>query len=231
MRRYKLDLHVHTSETSPCGKIAGRELVRLYKEAGYDGIVITDHFSPEYLKSIGSVSWRETVDRFFLGYREAAAQGREIGLTVIPALELKFMGDVNDFLVYGADREFLAATPDLLHLGLERLHQLARSNGFLVYQAHPFRPKLKTAEPRLLDGIEAYNGNVRHESNNHLAVQFARDNGLRMSSGSDCHLPPDLGRGGIILTEMVQTPAQLTAVLREGRVESLIRAEDPPTSA
>ena len=87
MRRYKLDLHVHTSETSPCGKIAARELVRLYKEAGYDGIVITDHFSPEYLAFIGPLGWRETVDRFFLGYQEAAAKGREIGLAVIPGLE------------------------------------------------------------------------------------------------------------------------------------------------
>lgn len=231
MRRYKLDLHVHTSETSPCGKIAARELVRLYKEAGYDGIVITDHFSPEYLAFIGPLGWRETVDRFFLGYQEAAAKGREIGLAVIPGLELKFCGDVNDYLVYGADRDFLAATSDLLHLGLERLHRLTREKGFLIFQAHPFRPEVRAADPRLLDGVEVYNGNARHSSSNHLAYQFARDNGLRMSSGSDCHQLPDLARGGIILAEEVRTAAQLAEALRDGRIEGLIRAEDPCASA
>ena len=39
----KLDLHVHTSEVSGCGKVPAAEMVRLYHEAGYDAIVITDH--------------------------------------------------------------------------------------------------------------------------------------------------------------------------------------------
>ena len=33
----KLDLHVHTSEVSGCGRVPAAEMARLYHEAGYDG--------------------------------------------------------------------------------------------------------------------------------------------------------------------------------------------------
>ena len=39
----KIDVHVHTSEVSGCGQLPGAEMARLYKQAGYDAIVITDH--------------------------------------------------------------------------------------------------------------------------------------------------------------------------------------------
>ena len=39
------DMHIHTSESSPCGQICGDKVVEYYKKAGYDGIVITDHFT------------------------------------------------------------------------------------------------------------------------------------------------------------------------------------------
>ena len=37
----KIDVHVHTSEVSGCGQLPGAEMARLYKQAGYDAIVIT----------------------------------------------------------------------------------------------------------------------------------------------------------------------------------------------
>ena len=44
MAIYKYDIHTHTSEVSPCGKVEAEKVVELYKEAGYTGIVITDHY-------------------------------------------------------------------------------------------------------------------------------------------------------------------------------------------
>ena len=43
-KQFKLDIHVHTSETSSCGQVSAQEAVRLYEQAGYDGIIITDHY-------------------------------------------------------------------------------------------------------------------------------------------------------------------------------------------
>ena len=41
---YRYDLHVHTYEGSACARSTGAELADFYKEKGYDGIVISDHF-------------------------------------------------------------------------------------------------------------------------------------------------------------------------------------------
>ena len=39
---FKCDPHVHTDESSICGKIPAKEVVNLYKNAGFDTIFITD---------------------------------------------------------------------------------------------------------------------------------------------------------------------------------------------
>ena len=43
MAIYKYELHAHTHECDRGAVLGARELVQLYKDAGYDGIVITDH--------------------------------------------------------------------------------------------------------------------------------------------------------------------------------------------
>ena len=67
---YRYDLHVHTSEVSPCGHLDVREMVRRYEEKGYSGIWLTNHFHREFEEMTEGMSWREKAD-FFLGpYRE-----------------------------------------------------------------------------------------------------------------------------------------------------------------
>ena len=41
---YRYHTHVHTSLASACARNTGIEMVRAYKEKGYTGIFITDHF-------------------------------------------------------------------------------------------------------------------------------------------------------------------------------------------
>ena len=40
--RYKVGLHIHTTESD--GKVSPEESARIYKEAGFDAIAITDHW-------------------------------------------------------------------------------------------------------------------------------------------------------------------------------------------
>ena len=58
-----------------------------------------------------------------------------------------------------------------------------------MYQAHPYRKNAKPLDIRYLDGIEAFNVHPKHNSRNYLAVRFAKENGLAMIAGSDCHDP------------------------------------------
>ena len=43
---YKYEIHCHTKNVSRCGNLDVEELIQKYKEAGYSGIVLTDHYSP-----------------------------------------------------------------------------------------------------------------------------------------------------------------------------------------
>jgi len=91
-RKYsKFDLHVHTAETSKCGIVSAPDLVRSYKAAGYDGVVITDHMHETYISLQNCRDdWQECVTRYLFGYQEAKRVGDEIGLTVALGVELRF---------------------------------------------------------------------------------------------------------------------------------------------
>ena len=45
--KYKYELHTHTKYGSrQCGRTEPKDIARMYKEKGYSGIVLTDHYSP-----------------------------------------------------------------------------------------------------------------------------------------------------------------------------------------
>lgn len=222
MNRYKYDTHVHTVETSYCGQVTGSGLVRLYREAGYDGVVITDHYYKEYFECLPGKSWEKKIDTYLTGFRKAEEEGRKRGLRVLLGAELRFEENYNDYLVFGMDEAFLKENEALYDLGLKRFYELTRGKDILIFQAHPFRPGMIPASPLLLDGVEVYNGNARHNSGNRLAREYARKHNLLMSSGSDFHQHEDLARGGIIVPETLTTPADLVRVLQEGGVLELL---------
>lgn len=222
MKSFKFDTHVHTMETSPCGRVKGAEVALSYKEAGYQGIVITDHFYNGFFDRLSAAGWKDKVDMYLAGYREALAKGENIGLDVILGMEIRFNESFNDYLVFGIDENFLKAYPDLYTLSLEEFRSLAQKHDLLIYQAHPFRKNMIPADPRLLDGIEVYNGNPRHDSHNDLALDYANENNLKLISGSDFHQHEDLARGGIVIAERIKSSEELLDILKNDKIISLI---------
>ncbi len=223
MNTYKYDIHVHTSETSSCGKVRAKDLAGLYKAAGYHGIVITDHYYGGFFNKLKAKSWSDKIDLYLEGYRIALEEGKKQGLIVLPGIEITFPENSNDYLVYGIDEKFLKENKELFNLGLKGLRDHIKGTGFVLVQAHPFRPFMIPADPSLLDGIEVYNGNKRHDPRNHLAYDYALKYGLRMVSGSDFHREEDAGMGGIIVPREITTPAQLADTIRNGMITELIR--------
>ena len=71
-------------------------------------------------------------------------------------------------------------------------------------------------DPALLDGVEAVNRHDVHENRNDLAVAYAKRYGLRMTGGSDCHHPEDVGRGGIEAQWLPENAMELAKLLRQG---------------
>lgn len=219
---HKYDTHVHTSETSPCGIIEAQEVVRLYKDAGYDGIVITDHYYDSFFEKLGEMPWKDKVDIYLQGYCSAFDEGTNIGLTVLLGMEIRFEENPSDYLVYGITEDFLKKYPKLYKLGIKKFRQLIEDEYMLIFQAHPYRRTMVVADPQDIHGVEVFNGNPRHNSHNDKALLYAKENGLMMSSGSDFHQKEDLARGGIIITQEITTSKDLLKALSENIDENLI---------
>ena len=60
--KYKYDLHIHTKEVSPCGRLSIEEIIDKYIEEGYSGLVLTDHFRKGYFRKCAREEWREKTE-------------------------------------------------------------------------------------------------------------------------------------------------------------------------
>lgn len=226
MKELCYELHAHTAEVSPCGYIAARKGVAMYKEAGYQGMVVTDHFHEEYFAGLGDLPWEEKIHRYLEGYRQAHGAAQELDMDVFWGLELRFTNGPNDYLVYGLDEEFLCSHPDLYTYDLPYLRrEIGDRRDVLIFQAHPFRETCTPAESVYLDGMEIFNGNPRHDSENSRAQKAAEEEGLLIISASDFHRLEDLASGGIRVSRRIRTQADLITTLGSLKLENLIIKE------
>lgn len=218
--QYKYELHCHTKETSLCGQVPAAEIVKMYKEAGYNGIVITDHYSPMTFKP--SRVWRPQtdIDFYLSGYKEALKYADE-NFTVLLGMEIRYYATANDYLVYGVTEDFLRNNGNLMKLYPKKFYKLAKANNMLVVQAHPFRKLMIRTNPEYLDGTEVHNGKADIESNLQ-AAKWAEENKMAIRvSGSDFHRPKNLAVGGIITNEPIKTNDDLLRILRSGAFEMI----------
>ena len=218
---YKYELHCHTKEVSVCAAIPVAELVKAYKDAGYSGIVLTDHYSPMTFTITELFNKKKAMDHYLKAYREAKKYETE-DFTVLLGMELRFYATVNDYLVYGVTEEMLYELPFLLKTYIKRASKLLREKGCLFLQAHPFRKLITRADPQHLDGVEVFNGKASEEANN-LSLEWAKSiNAPVMTSGSDCHRETGVALGGIITKKPIKSNDDLIRILKSGEFE-LIR--------
>ncbi len=192
-----IDPHVHTAEVSPCGKVNASRLVSLYKKSGYHGLIVTDHLSAYCPIFQGSESWKEKINLFFAGYELIKKIGESAGMVILPGFELTFNKAPNDYLVYGIDKDWLYRHEDLLESSIEVFSDEVSRTEALIIQAHPFRKRLIPREKPHIHGIEVYNGNPRHDSQNNKAREYAETRSMLFFSGSDFHQEDDCCRGGM----------------------------------
>ena len=224
------ETHVHTAEVSTCGRVPAADVVRQYVERGYSGLVLTDHFSRHTFAQIGACSWEKQVDFFLTGYRIACETAAEEApdFHVLLGLELRLDCDEdNDYLLYGANEAFLRRSDGLLQMPFEQMAKYVHENGLLLVQAHPFRRHMCIADWNLLDGVEVYNGNPHHESNNPIAALWARRHHLLETSGSDYHGDWGAHLGGIRTNKPLADSRQFAEVLRSGQYTLIYKEEYP----
>lgn len=225
MAKYKIELHAHSSESSRCGSIKAEDLVNKYKKAGYSALVLTDHYYARFFDKIVDLSWEKQLERYLKGYKIAKKTAQNLNFRVFLGIEIKFNDDPNEYLIYGLTEDFLLKHPRLHQLSLAELRTLTadQSQKTLIFQAHPFRSGMAPAAAELLSGLEVYNGNPRHDSQNYKALSYAREHNLKMISGSDFHENEDLARGGITTDLLPENQQQLINILMSGNY-SLIKS-------
>jgi len=218
----RIEMHIHTSEVSPCAQCTAAEAVRRCISMGYGGMAVTDHFNEDASRAImGNLAgWGARVDHFLRGYRAAKAAA-PAGFLVLLGMELRFMEKgINEYLVYGFDEQFLYENEGIDRLDIKEFSRIAREKGFLLVQAHPFRWGMALTRSSLLDGLEVYNGNSHHQSHNDFAALWARRHGLLPLSGSDYHggdTGDGMALGGVRLREPVTDEKGLVRAIQERR--------------
>lgn len=221
---YKYETHMHTSEGSACGKFTGAEMARAYKEAGYTGIFVTDHFFNGSCAVDSRLLWEEKVELFCRGYENAKAEGDRIGLDVFFGFEYGVEGA--DFLIYNLDKEWLLKHKDVdkwePRMAFRAMH---RAGGFIVH-AHPFRERDYINHihlfPRDVDGVEVINGGQLSEPwMNERAEIYAMMYELPKTSGSDAHHADSLRECGIQVERRFKTPLDYLEQLKTGEMTLL----------
>jgi len=194
MNTYRYETHLHTCQGSACGNSFGKDYIKLYKEIGYDGIFVTDHFFGGNTAVPFDLPWQERIELYCKGYEQALETAEEINsadggnFKVFFGLEQTFDGD--DYLIYGLDKKWLLSHPEVEKMCHSELFNAVDKIGGLMIQAHPFRLrdyiKAIHLHPRDIHGIEIYNGGNQIEENQ-LAEIYAKKYNFPMTSGSDIH--------------------------------------------
>ena len=197
---------------SQCASTPPEKVVELYKEKGYSGIVVTEHYSPLTFKLDSYCKPQRLIDFYLSSYYEMKKYETE-DFSVIFGMELRHYGTGADYLIYGIEPQWLKEQGNLMKLHEKQVYRLIHAQGWLVFQAHPFRWYIRRCNPKYIDGIEVYNGKC-DEKTNYKALQWAIKTGKLMSSGSDFHEEAQLAKGGIITEEPIRNGADLVRVLK-----------------
>lgn len=202
---YLYETHLHTSESSKCASSTGAEMARACKEAGYTGIIVTDHnwYGNNCIDRF--LPWDQWVEEFCKGYEHAKKWGDRNDLQVFFGYEANYRG--TEFLIYGVDKQWMREHPQIKDATIEEQYRLIHEAKGLVIQAHPFRKEDYIPEiclfPEWSDGAEGINATHScHLSKSHnqpewddMAIRYCKENGLPMTAGSDVHTTGIFGGG------------------------------------
>ncbi len=185
---FRYETHLHTYPVSRCAVASVEETLSYYKEAGYQGVFITNHFLDGNINIDGDLSYEEKINFYFSDFKQGKEFGEKIGLDVFCGVEMSYKG--TDFLIFGLDEEWWLTHPEIMEFKKSKQLPILAENGALVIQAHPFRnpPYLDHIRlyPDQVHGVEIINA-CNDELSNKMAEIYAENYDLLPFAGSDNH--------------------------------------------
>lgn len=202
-----IDLHTHTHPGSWDSFLTPDELIDRSKQAGIDGIVLSEHdwaWDPEEVKRL--------------------AQRHDF--LVLPGMEINT--EDGHILVYGMHRYVY---------GMHRSHELAghvQADGGVMIAAHPYRRQhpwdwqsekewadaldraQRNGAYRFISGMEIGNGRGKLEENS-FSVKVADVMGFHGTAATDAHAVADVGKAVTYFERDIRTEADLIEEIRAGR--------------
>jgi len=186
---YKYETHLHTYPVSACAKYDVRLNLEFYKNMGYDGVFITNHFLNGNINFDSDMDFSKKIDFYLSDYYTAKSLENEIGIKVFFGIEYSYKG--TDFLIYGLSPRWYINHPEFLEMPTKQALALAIEEGALVIHAHPFREAGYIDHirlfPRSVHGVEITNA-CRTDFENDMAKDYADNYKLLYFAGSDNHI-------------------------------------------
>ena len=185
---YRYETHLHTFPVSKCGKADIYQSIDFYKQLGYDGIFVTNHFIDGNINIDSVASYEEKINFYFSDYEKGAEYGKSIDFKVFSGVEMSYKG--TDFLIYGLDKEWFLENKQIESMKKSEELNFLMDSGALVIQAHPFREASYIDHirlfPKCVHGVEVINSS-RNDFENNMAKIYAQNYGLLEFAGSDNH--------------------------------------------
>ena len=211
----KLETHCHTFGGSVCAISPNEILIEDYLNAGYGGIVITNHISRSCYEYHKGETHAEKVRFYYSMIENLTEKFKPYNVKVFWGSEIRIVpenGSVigEEFTVYGISEKDMLDNKPFYTFTQEELFRFAEKRGLFMYQTHPFRDGVICGNPRFLHGAEIFNGHYHHYNHNGLAKDFCVKNGLIGMSGTDYHQAHQPITGGIYVPENICTNEQLT---------------------
>ena len=203
--------NIHTHSTRSDGTLEAAEVCRLYREAGYDFLCLSDHFLPRYgFPIVDTTPFRTNSFTTILGAEVHAPANSH--------------GEVWHILAAGLPADFAPTSAG--ETGVE-LAARARAAGAFVGIAHPQWSGLTIDDGRSLadiaHGVEIYNHGCGLESSRadgtYLLDQLL-DEGHRLTAyaADDAHFRFDDAFGGWMMVKAeANEPEELLAAMKAGR--------------
>jgi hypothetical protein len=206
-----IDLHTHTRRHSWDSDLSPDDLVELSKQAGLDGVCLTEH-------------------DFFWDLEEAAVLASKHDFLVLPGVEINT--EDGHMLCFGLTG---------YAYGMHRVPELAahvRRAGGAIVAAHPYRRQApwKPEDPEDYQGalvrasanpaygscgaIERINGRGS-TFENAFAADVCDAVGLPQTAGSDAHAAADIGRCATEFLDRIEDLEGLIKALRAGRCRAV----------
>lgn len=218
---YKYETHLHTFPVSRCAKADVKENLEFYKKLGYDGVFITNHFLDGNINIEKEKSYEEKIEFYFSDYVKGLEIGKELGIKVFLGVEISYRG--TDFLVFGLDKEWFIAHPEIMDMRKNEELLFLMENGAFVIQAHPFRDVSERNHIRLfhkhVHGVEVINAS-RGELENKMAKIYAENYGFLETAGSDNHRGAQQKRlAGVCCEEPICNVEDFISKVKENKME------------